>query len=240
MEDIIEQVLFGEQKDKNVLSSVRRVTEVEYREGEEETEDRRLLEYGGIFAIELTIRRLYGHSATFEDVCIILDNRYPTVDRGTAITIAEQIRAKAEESTDKVLKLTPQRLIWVKRWADGKPDTVKIANGKDRTPKKSIQELPDGLVTIKPYLDIAVEVGLVDDNYQPLEENVNRCELVAMIWYINQFHKVKSIWQLFQDFWQLPSKINSSAKTINLQHQKKDTTTPRIKEFVKKSKNANY
>ena len=43
MEDIIEQVLFGEQKDKNVLSSVKRVTEVEYWEGEEETEDRRLL-----------------------------------------------------------------------------------------------------------------------------------------------------------------------------------------------------
>lgn len=239
MEDIIELMYLGEQKDKNVPSSVRRVTEQDYREAEEEAEERHLLEYGGAFTLELTIRKLYRHSATFEDVCIILDNRYPNIDRETAITIAEQIRAKVEESNDKVLKLTPQRLIWVMRWANSKPHTLKIVNSLDRTSVKSIRQLPDGLVAIKPYLDVAIEAGLVDENYQPLEKNVNRSELAAMIWYINQCHKVKYIWTLFQEFWQLPSKTNPSAKAVNLQHQSKDRATPRMKDFIKKAKDIN-
>lgn len=72
MEDIIE--LSRDEKDTNVLSNARRVTEEDYWEGEAEAEERYLQEYGGIFAIELTIRRLYGHSETFEDVCVILNN----------------------------------------------------------------------------------------------------------------------------------------------------------------------
>lgn len=239
MEDIIELMYLGEQKDKNVPSSVRRVTEQDYWEAEEEAEERHLLEYGGTFAVELTIRKLYRHSATFEDMCIILDNRYPNIDRETAITIVEQIRAKVEESNDKVLKLTPQRLIWVTRWANSKPHTLKIVNSLDRTSVKSIQQLPDELVTIKPYLDVAIEVGLVDENYQPLEKNVNRSELAAMIWFINQYHKVKYIWKLFQEFWQLPSKTNPSVKAINLQHQNRDERTPLMKAFIKKVKDRN-
>lgn len=239
MEDIIELMYLGEQKDKNVPSSVRRVTEQDYWEAEEEAEERHLLEYGGTFAVELTIRKLYRHSATFEDVCIILDNRYPNIDRETAITIAEQIRAKVEESNDKVLKLTPQRLIWVMRWANSKPHTLKIVNSLDRTLVKSIRQLPDELVPIKPYLDVAIEVGLVDENYQPLEKNVNRSELAAMIWYINLYHKVKYIWALFQEFWQLPSKINPSVKAINLHHQKRDEKTPLMIAFIEKVKYIN-
>ena len=239
MEDIIELMYLGEQKDKNVPSSVRRVTEQDYWEAEEEAEERHLLEYGGTFAVELTIRKLYRHSATFEDVCIILDNRYPNIGWETAITIAEQIRAKVEESNNKVLKLTPQRLIWVMRWANSKPHTLKIVNSLDRTSVKSIRQLPDELVTIKPYLDVAIEVGLVDENYQPLEKNVNRSELTAMIWYINQYHKVKHIWALFQEFWQLPSKTNPSVKAVNLQHQKKDEKTPLMIAFIEKVKYIN-
>lgn len=235
MEDIIE--LSRDKKDTNVLSNARRVTEEDYWEGEAEAEERYLQEYGGIFAIELTIRRLYGHSATFEDVCVILNNQYPDIDRKTAITIAEQIKAKAEENTDKILKLTPQRLTWVMRWANTKSNIIEITNSKDRTHQNNIRQLPNELVAIKPYLDAAVEVGLVDENYQPLEGNTNRCELAAMIWYIYQYHKVKYIWKLFQDFWQLAPKINSKVKSINLQHQKRDTSAPRITEFINKIKN---
>ena len=79
----------------------------------------------------------------------------------------------------------------------------------------------------------------MDENYQPLEENVNRNELAAMIWYINQCHKVKYIWKLFQNFWLLPSKKNSKVKVVNLQHYGKDISTPRIKDFIKNVKDKN-
>lgn len=236
MEDVIELTHLGNQNDKNEVSIIRWVTEEDYWEAEEEMEERYLLEYGGAFAVELTIRKLYGHSGTFDDVCLILDNRYPNIDRDTAIMIAEQIKAKAEESNDKVLKLTPQRLIWVMRWAENKQFAVAKVNHQDIISEKTIRQLPEGLLSIKPYLNVAIEAGLVDENYQPLEENVNRNELAAMIWYINQSHKVKYIWKLFQNFWLLPSKTNPKVKAVNLQHYNRDLYTPRIKDFIKNIK----
>lgn len=236
MEDVIELTHLGNQNDKNEVSIIRRVTEEDYLKGEEEMKVRRLLECGGAFAVELTMRKFYGHSGTFNDVCLILDNRYPSIDRDTAIMIAEQIKAKAEESNDKVLMLTPQRLIWVMRWAENKQFAVTKVNHQDIISEKTIRQLPEGLSSIKPYLDVAIEAGLVDENYQPLEENVNRNELAAMIWYINQCHKVKYIWKLFQNFWLLPSKTNPKIKAVNLQHYDRDTSTPRIKDFIKNIK----
>lgn len=236
MEDVIELSHFGNQNYKNEVSIVRRVTEEDYLRAEEEMEERRLIESGGAFAVELTIRRLYGNSETFDDVCLILDNRYPSIDRDTAIMIAEEIKAKAEESNDKVLKLTPQRLIWVMRWAENKQYAVAKVNHQDIISKKTIRQFPEGLLSIKPYLNVAIEVGLVDENYQPLEENVNRNELTAMIWYINQCHKVKYIWKLFQNFWLLPSKTDPKVKAVNLQHYSRDMSTPHMKDFIKNIK----
>ena len=239
MKDVIELTHLGNQNYKNEVSIIRRVTEEDYLKGEEEMKERRLLECGGAFAVELTIRKLYGNSGTFDDVCLILDNRYPNIDRDTAIMIAEQIKAKAEESNDKVLKLTPQRLIWVMRWAENKQFAVTKVNHQDIISEKTIRQLPEGLLSIKPYLNVAIEAGLVDENYQLLEENVNRNELAAMIWYINQCHKVKYIWKLFQNFWLLPSKKNSKVKVVNLQHYGKDISTPRIKDFINNVKDKN-
>lgn len=239
MEDVIELMHLGNQNYKNEVSIARRVTEEDYLKAEDDAEERHLLEYGGAFAVELAMRKLYGHSGTFDDVCLILDNQYPNIDRDTAIMIAEQIKAKAEESNDKVLKLTPQRLIWVMRWAKNKQYAVEKVNHQDIISEKAIRQLPEGLLSVKPYLDIAIETGLVDENYQPLEENVNRNELAAMIWYINQCHKVKYIWKLFQNFWLLPSKTNPKVKAVNLQHYDRDTSTPYMKDFIKNIKDTN-
>lgn len=236
MEDIIEMMHCK----KKEVSFVWRVTEEDYWEAEEEAEERHLLECGGAFAVELTIRKLYGHSGTFNDVRLILDSRYPNIDRDTAVMIAEQIKAKAEESNDKVLKLTPQRLVWVMRWAENKQYPEEKADNQDKPSAKTETDcqLPEGLLPIKPYLDVAIEVGFLNKKYQPLEKNVNRNELAAMIWYINQCHKVKYIWKLFQNFWQLPSKKNPKVKGINLQHHKdRGLSSTYMQSFINKAKN---
>lgn len=69
--------------------------------------------------VELAMRKFHNLPRRFIEM--VMDNYYPEATRRFALDVVEMMVDISETSNDEVLSLNPQRIEWLKRWANSKP-----------------------------------------------------------------------------------------------------------------------
>ena len=102
--------------------------------------------------IEFALRRMHGFLRI--DVDTVMDALFPDATRALAIEVVETMVDMAENSKVKAMSLNPQRIEWLKRWANSRP----ICQGSD------VQEVEDEWFTkdVQEAIHNAINCGLIE------------------------------------------------------------------------------